>query len=90
MYLHVNDNRLLQTYKTTCTNIEGLIKIELNPLPVYGNRYMETIKRTFDDQIYTFFCGLDMAEDVQLANFLQSFLVSRWTVLLTLNALILL
>lgn len=50
---------------------------------------METIKRTFDDQIYTFFCGLDMAEDVQLANFLQSFLVSRWTVLLTLNALIL-
>ena len=30
MYLHVNDNRLLQTYKTTCTNIEGLIKIELN------------------------------------------------------------
>ena len=32
-------------------------------LPVYGHTYMETIKRTFDDQIYTFFCGLDMAED---------------------------
>ena len=36
---HVDDDKLLEKYKTIWTKIEGLLNIKLNDLPVYDNRY---------------------------------------------------
>ena len=39
MSVHIDDEKLLDKYKTIWTKIEDLKNIELNALPVYGKRY---------------------------------------------------
>ena len=49
-----------------CTNIKlfGLkLKIELNALPIYDDRYIKTKIRTCGDKVYTNFCGLDVPQN---------------------------
>ena len=42
----INDEKLLKKYKAVWTKIEDLKNIELNALPVYDDRYIETKIRT--------------------------------------------
>ena len=41
MSFRIDDEKLLEKYKTTWTKIEDLQNIELNTLPVYDGRYIK-------------------------------------------------
>ena len=64
MYVCVNNEKLLEKYKTIWTKIEDLKTIKLNGLPVYDDRYIKTKIRTYGDKVM-----------IQNANLLQSFLL---------------
>ena len=59
----LNDEKLLEKYKSIQTKIEGLKNIELNALPDYHNRYIKTKTRTYSDKVYINFRGLNVLED---------------------------
>ena len=61
MSLCKDDEDLLQKYKAVWSNNEDLKK--LNTLPVYGDRYIKTKIRTYDDKIYANFRSLNVPED---------------------------
>ena len=63
MSFGINDDKLLEKYKTIWTKIKGLKNIDLNALPVYDDRYMKTKIGTFVDSLYTNFRGLNVSED---------------------------
>ena len=58
-----DDGNLLKKYKPIWIKIDDLKDIELNALPVYDNRYIETKIRTYGDNVYFNFPGLNMPED---------------------------
>ena len=41
MSFHIDDEKLSEKYKAIWSKIEDLKNIELNALPVYGNRYIK-------------------------------------------------
>ena len=45
----LDDDRLLEKYETSWTNIEDLQNIETNALPVYDNRYIKTKIRKYGE-----------------------------------------
>ena len=61
--LHVDDDKLLETCKTISVKIEDLSNIELDVLPVYDDRYINTKIRTYGDKVYTNFQGLNVPGD---------------------------
>ena len=63
MFLHIDDDKLLQKYKNIWTKIEDLRNIELDALSVYDNRYIKTKIRACDQKVYTNFFGLGVPED---------------------------
>ena len=63
MSFRIDDERLLEKYKSLWTKIEGLKNIELNALQVYDDRYIKTKIRTYRDKVYTNFRGLNVPED---------------------------
>ena len=63
MSLHIDDEKLLEKYKTIWTKIEALQNIKLNTLPVSDNRYTKTDLRTYCDKFYTNFRDLNVPED---------------------------
>ena len=63
MSFRINDEKVLEKYKAIWNKIEDLKSIELNALPVYDNRYIETKIRTYGDKVYTILCGLNVSED---------------------------
>ena len=71
MSFRMGDEKLLEKFKAIWTMIEDLKYMELNALPVYVNRYIETKIRTCGDKVYTNFRGLNGPEDD--VNLLQSF-----------------
>ena len=55
MSFSIDDEKLLEKYKTIWTKIEDLENIEWNTLPVYDDRYINTKIRTYGDKfILTF------------------------------------
>ena len=58
-----DDEMPLENYKAIWIKIEDLKNIELNALPVCDDRYIKTKIRTFGDNVYTDFRGLDIPED---------------------------
>ena len=46
MSFHIDDEKLLEKYKTIWTKIEDLNNTELNPLLVYSDRYRKNNIRT--------------------------------------------
>ena len=64
MSFHINDDKLLQKYKTIWTKIEGLWNIKLNALPVYDYRQIKT-KLIYGDKVYTNFHSLNVPEGVE-------------------------
>ena len=66
----IDDEKLLEMYKAVQTKIEDFKNIKLNTLPVYDNRYIKTKIRTFDDKVYTNFCGLIVpGDDIECESF---------------------
>ena len=59
----MDDEKLLEKYKTIWTKIEDLKNIKLNALTVYDDSYIKTKIRTYGDKVYTFFRGLNVPED---------------------------
>ena len=62
MFFRIDDEKLLEKYKTNQTNIKDLKNIELNALPVYDDRYIKTKIRKYDYKVYTNFHGLNVPE----------------------------
>ena len=60
--MQIDDDKLLQKYKTIRTKIKDL-NIKFNVLPVYDNRYMENKRTTNGDRSYTIFRGFKVPED---------------------------
>ena len=63
MSLPIDDDKLLEKYKTIWINIEDLRNIELDALPVNDDRYIKTKIQTYGDKVYTIFRGLNVPED---------------------------
>ena len=54
----IDNERLLEKYKTIWVKIEDLKNIELKTLSFYDNRYVKTKIRTHGDKIYTTVRGI--------------------------------
>ena len=63
MSLRIDDEKLLEKYKTIWTKIENLKNIKLNASPVNDDRYIKTKTRALSDKVYTNFRGLNVPED---------------------------
>ena len=74
MSQRMDDDKLLEKYKTIWTKTEGLLDIKLNALPAYDDRYIKTEIRTYGHKVYTNFRCLNVPEDGIKYKFLQSFL----------------
>ena len=59
----INDEKLLEKYKTIWNKIEDLKNIELNALPVYDDKYIKNKIITYGDKVYTYFRCLNVPED---------------------------
>ena len=59
--MHIDDNNLLEKYKTTSNMTEDLKNIELNVLPIY-DRYIKTKIKTYGHKVYTDFHRLNVPE----------------------------
>ena len=63
MSFRIDDEKLLEKYKTIWNKIEDIKNIEINALSVYDDRYIKTKIRTYGDEVYTNFRGLNVPED---------------------------
>ena len=63
IFSYIDDDRLLEKYKTISTILEDLQKIELNALPFYNNKYIKLKIKTYADKNYTNFYRVNMPED---------------------------
>ena len=63
MSLCIDDEKLLEKYKTIWTKTEDLKNVKLNALPLYHDRYIKNKIRTYGSNIYTNFCDLNVSED---------------------------
>ena len=59
----IDDEKLLEKGTAIWSKIEDLKNIGLNALLVYGDRYIKTKTRTYDDKVYTNFRDLNVPED---------------------------
>ena len=62
MSFHIDDEKLLENYRTIWTKVEDLI-IELNALPAYDDRYIKVKIRTYGKKVCTKFHGFNVPED---------------------------
>ena len=60
MSFRIDDERLLQKYKGILKKIKDL---KNNELPIYDDIYIKTKIRTYGDNVYTNFNGLNVPED---------------------------
>ena len=73
----INDEKLLETYKTIWTNIEDLKNIRLKASPVYDDRYIKTKIRTYGHKVYNNFRGLNVpVDDIECESFAIIFIDS--------------
>ena len=63
MSFRIDHENLSENYKAIWAKIKDLSNIELNALPVYDDRYVKIKIRAFGDKVFTYLCGLNMAED---------------------------
>ena len=54
----IDNERLLEKYKTIWVKIEDLKNIDLKALSLYDNRYVKTKIRTHGDKVYTTVRGI--------------------------------
>ena len=66
----IDGEKLLEKYKSIWTKTEGLRSIKLNALPVYDDRYTNAKIRTYGDNVYTNFRGLNVPDnDIECESF---------------------
>ena len=70
MSFYIDDDKLLEKYKTISSKIGDLQNIEMNALAIYDERYIKTITRAYDNKVQTNFRGFNVPQ----VNLLQSFL----------------
>ena len=63
MSSRIDDDKLLEKYKSIWIKIEDLKNIKLNALSVYDDRYTKTKIRTYGGKVYINFGGLNVPED---------------------------
>ena len=63
MSFHIEDDKLLEKYKSIWTKIEGLWNIKFSFLTVYENRYLKTKIRAYGDKVYTNYRCSNVPED---------------------------
>ena len=63
MSFRIDDEKLLEKFKTIWTKIGHLWNIELNTLPVHDEQYTKTKVRTYGEKFYTNFHSLNVPED---------------------------
>ena len=63
MFFRIDDEKLLEKYKTIWAKIDDLKNIELNALPVHDDRHIKTKIITYHDKVYTNFHNLNVPED---------------------------
>ena len=63
MSFRINDEKLLEKYKSIWAKIEDLKHFELDALLVYDDRNIKTKIQTYDDKVYTNIRGLNVSED---------------------------
>ena len=51
MFFRVDEEKLLEKYKTIWTKIEELKSVELNALPVYDDRCIKTKIRAYGNEV---------------------------------------
>ena len=74
MFLHIEDDKLLEKYKTIWNEIRDLKNIELSAVLVYDGRYIKTKIRTYGDKGYTNFHNLNVPENgVEFESFYNNF-----------------
>ena len=73
MSLRIEDNNLLEKYKTICTKTEGFKIVESHAFPVYDDSSIKNKIRTNGDKVYTNFRGLNVPEDDVKCESLQPF-----------------
>ena len=61
--LLIDDDKLLEKYKTIWTKTEDIKNIESSALPIYDDRYIKTKIRTYGNEVYTDFHGLNVPDD---------------------------
>ena len=52
LYFRIDDEKLLEKYKTIWNETEDLKNIDLNALPVYDDRYIKTNIRIYSDKVF--------------------------------------
>ena len=57
MSSRIDNDNLLENYKTIWTNAEDLQNIKLYAFPVYGEKYIKNKVETCGDKVYTKFRG---------------------------------
>ena len=68
--LPINEEKLLEKYKTIWTKIKDLKITGLIALSVFDDRYIKTKVRTYGDKVYTNFHDLNVPEDdIELSSF---------------------
>ena len=60
MSLRIDDDKVLEKYKTIWTKIEDLRNIKLIALLVYDDKFIKTKIRTYGENVYTNFRGLNV------------------------------
>ena len=60
MSLRIDDDKVLEKYKTIWTKIEDLRNIKLIALLVYDDKFIKTKIRTYGEKVYTNFRGLNV------------------------------
>ena len=68
MYLRIDNDKLLEEYRTIWTKIEDLRNIQFNALPVDDDRYIKTKIGTYGDKVYTNFWDLNVSENKVVCN----------------------
>ena len=63
MYFDIDDDNLLEKYKTIWTNIQNVQNMKFNDLTVYDDRYIQTKIRAQDDKMCTNVYSLNGTED---------------------------
>ena len=62
IFFLIDDEKLLEKYKTIWIKIEDLKIYWINALPVYDGRYIKPKIRTYSNKVYTNFRGLNLPE----------------------------
>ena len=62
MSFRIDDDKLLEKYKTIWTIVKALLNIKLNALPVCDDIHIKTKIRTYGDKVCINFRGLNVPE----------------------------